>query len=287
MIAASLGHSPDVIAAANWAMGSAFAGLAGVLIVPIIYLEPTTLILLIIPAMSAALIGEFSSFPAHLRRGNGFRAWPTRSPKCSRYVSPSPAGRPPYLSSPSWPSSSSVVAAPTLRSLVLDKLSAVGSGRIRPVPVLVVFALGSWLVLSLGSAWTMAFTTTLGAAIVCRSVVVVTSCAGQLSLPSGPRWDGCTDRRQTGCPHAVPVGAGRRIGGDCDHRRRVWCTSPSDTGDHAGHRHPRARGLPVVCPSRQLQSTRAACRGSPSPLLTFGWDRNPLTHQPHTPSLCW
>ena len=178
MVAASLGHSPDVVAAANWAMGSALAGLAGVLIVPIIYLDPTTLILLIIPAMSAALIGEFSSFP--LTFGVAL-AFGVANSEINRYVS-----------EPGWSTAVPFLAIVAvlivrgrglpLRSLVLDKLSAVGTGRIRPLPVLVLFALGSWLVLSLGSAWTMAITTTLGAAIVCLSVVIVTGYAGQLSL---------------------------------------------------------------------------------------------------------
>jgi branched-subunit amino acid ABC-type transport system permease component len=39
------------------------AGLAGVLIAPITFLQPTTLVLLVIPAMAAALIGQFKSFP--------------------------------------------------------------------------------------------------------------------------------------------------------------------------------------------------------------------------------
>ena len=63
VIAASLGHSPDLIAAANWALGSALAAVAGVLIAPILFLEPTTIPLLVLPAMAAALLGQFASFP--------------------------------------------------------------------------------------------------------------------------------------------------------------------------------------------------------------------------------
>ncbi len=62
-VSASLGHSPDRIATINWALGGALAGLGGILIAPILFLEPTQLVLLVLPAMAAALLGGFSSFP--------------------------------------------------------------------------------------------------------------------------------------------------------------------------------------------------------------------------------
>ena len=62
--AATLGHSPHRVAAINWAIGSALAGLAGALIVPITGLGVTPLTLLVVPAFAAALLGGFSSFTA-------------------------------------------------------------------------------------------------------------------------------------------------------------------------------------------------------------------------------
>lgn len=64
LAAATLGHSPHRVAAMNWALGSALAGLAGVLIVPISGLGVTPLTLLVVPAFAAALLGGFSSFTA-------------------------------------------------------------------------------------------------------------------------------------------------------------------------------------------------------------------------------
>ena len=61
--AASLGRSPDAIAVTNWMIGAGLAGLAGVLIAPITFLDPNDLALLIVPAMAAALVGGFVSFP--------------------------------------------------------------------------------------------------------------------------------------------------------------------------------------------------------------------------------
>ncbi len=66
LVASTLGHSPDTVAALNWALGSALSGLAGILIAPAIGLEPTGLVLLVIPALSAALVGGFKSFPVTL-----------------------------------------------------------------------------------------------------------------------------------------------------------------------------------------------------------------------------
>lgn len=60
--AALLGFSPGLIAGANWALGSALAALAGILIAPIAGLDTATLTLLILPALAAALVGRFSSF---------------------------------------------------------------------------------------------------------------------------------------------------------------------------------------------------------------------------------
>ncbi|WP_226356056.1 ABC transporter permease [Pseudonocardia sp. ICBG601] len=60
--AALLGYSPDVIGAANWALGSMLAALAGVLFAPITALNIATLSLLVVPALAAALVGRFTSF---------------------------------------------------------------------------------------------------------------------------------------------------------------------------------------------------------------------------------
>ncbi len=59
---ALLGFSPDLISAGNWAFGSACAALGGVIIGPIVGLDISTLTLMIVPAVAAALLGGFRSF---------------------------------------------------------------------------------------------------------------------------------------------------------------------------------------------------------------------------------
>ena len=67
--AATLGKSPNVVACVNWAVGCVLAAVAGCLISPSIGLEPTTLSLLIVPALAAAVVGGFRSFPVSFLAG--------------------------------------------------------------------------------------------------------------------------------------------------------------------------------------------------------------------------
>ncbi|HEX2041061.1 MAG TPA: ABC transporter permease [Acidimicrobiales bacterium] len=60
--AASLGTPVERVAAANWALAGLLAGLGGILVAPITALNPTTYTLLVVPALAAALVGRLSSF---------------------------------------------------------------------------------------------------------------------------------------------------------------------------------------------------------------------------------
>jgi sulfate-transporting ATPase len=178
LVAASLGHSADRVAAINWALGSALAAVAGVLVAPLLLLEPTSLPLLVLPAMAAALLGRFASFPL------------TFLMALVVGVAESEITR--YVSAPGWPTAVPFVAVIVvlvwrgtslpLRSFVQDRLPAVSSGRIRPLAWIPVLAIVTLLVSSAGAQWALAWTTTLAVAIVGLSVVVVTGYAGQLSL---------------------------------------------------------------------------------------------------------
>ncbi|GAB09841.1 putative amino acid ABC transporter permease protein [Gordonia araii NBRC 100433] len=55
------GLSPNRIACANWALSSATAGLAGILIAPVATLSPFAYSLFLVPALAAALVGNFTS----------------------------------------------------------------------------------------------------------------------------------------------------------------------------------------------------------------------------------
>ncbi len=67
--AAAQGISPDLVATVNWVLGSMLAVLAAILIVNLTGLQVTGLTLLVIPALAAALVGGFRSFPLTLLGG--------------------------------------------------------------------------------------------------------------------------------------------------------------------------------------------------------------------------
>jgi sulfate-transporting ATPase len=55
------GLSPERIAIANWALSAGVAGLAGILIAPLTPLLPATYTLFVVPALAAAVVGNFSA----------------------------------------------------------------------------------------------------------------------------------------------------------------------------------------------------------------------------------
>ncbi|WP_433359779.1 ABC transporter permease subunit [Streptosporangium sp. CA-115845] len=177
--AASLGHSPDRIGTVNWAIGSGLAALAGAFIAPITFLQPTQLSLLVIPALAIGLVANFTSFPLVFAAGLGLGIVESLMAR--------------YVTTPGLSQSVPFVVVIMmlivrgrglpLRSHVLDRLPAVGSGRIRPIPVLVTFA-ALTLVLTqlLSTRWVDAFTVSMGFAVLCLSVVLIVGYAGQLSL---------------------------------------------------------------------------------------------------------
>ena len=178
LVASSLGHSPDTVAALNWGLGSALAGLAGILIAPAIGLEPTGLVLLVIPALSAALVGGFRSFPVTLI--------------AALVLGVAESEITGYVSTPGWQNAAPFLVVILilvirgeglpLRSFVLDRLPRVGTGRVHALPVLVAYLLILVLVFSSGPEWTQAIVYTAALGVVCLSVVVITGYAGQLSL---------------------------------------------------------------------------------------------------------
>ncbi|MFT4248275.1 MAG: ABC transporter permease, partial [Pseudomonas sp.] len=63
LVASTMGVNTNMIALLNWMVGAGAAGLAGVLLVPILgSLSPDPIVLLIIPTLAASMIGRFSSY---------------------------------------------------------------------------------------------------------------------------------------------------------------------------------------------------------------------------------
>ena len=178
---ASLGHSPEAVAALNWGLGAALAGLAGTMIAPITVLTPAGLSELVIPGLAAALLGGFASFPFALAGALGIGV--TES-LLVRFV------QVPGLSS-TIPFVAVILVlvirgrSLPLRSYLLTRLPPIGSGRIRWVPLTgfaALMAVLSLFVLPDTGNWQAGLAATFSVAIICLSVVVLTGYAGQLSL---------------------------------------------------------------------------------------------------------
>ncbi|MEU8860121.1 branched-chain amino acid ABC transporter permease/ATP-binding protein [Streptomyces umbrinus] len=177
--AASLGWSADLIAAANWGLGSALAGLTGILIVPVIGLSVTGLTTLLLSALAAALVGRFSSFPVTLAGGLVIGVVQSELTRFGSDVT-GLAASVPFL----------VIAlmlvargrALPLRGTFLERLPALGTGRVRPVPLALAVVTGLLLIGLSSPLWADAITNTLVLSLIILSIIVVTGYAGQVSL---------------------------------------------------------------------------------------------------------
>jgi ABC-type branched-subunit amino acid transport system ATPase component/branched-subunit amino acid ABC-type transport system permease component len=177
-VASTLGWSPDRVATINWALGSAIAGFAAILIAPIVTLQVTVMTSIILAATAAALVAGFRSFPLALIAGIGIGIAQT---ELNRYVSQPGFGESvPFIV---------IVAvlvlrgqAIPLRDHLLQRLPSVGTGRLRPLVLIPVVAIGGLIISQLNPSWTEAVTITVSYGIVLLSVVVLTGYAGQLSL---------------------------------------------------------------------------------------------------------
>ena len=176
--AAAVGVSPNYVAVVNWALGSAIACVAGILVVPIITLQVTSMTALVLAALAAALVGEFKSFP--IATAAGF-ALGIGQALVGRFADQDGLG-------PSLPFLVIIVMmvfrgrSLPLRDHFLQRLPMVGNGRM--AWDWTIFGCGAvvFIILTKDAKWIDAITVTLGAGIVLLSIVVLTGYAGQLSL---------------------------------------------------------------------------------------------------------
>jgi ABC-type branched-subunit amino acid transport system ATPase component/ABC-type branched-subunit amino acid transport system permease subunit len=196
--AAALGYSPDRIAMVNWAAGGALAAIAGVLVAPVLFLNVAALAFTVLRGLAAALLGSFRSFWWTLAGAFGIGVVEST---LTRYIENKGVFGPVVGESGLLFGKFTAVSVSRsvaflvivvvmvvggrslpLRSTILDRLPAVGTGRIS-VPGLVV-AVGATVAVLLTAPddWTLALTITMATAIVCLSLVVVTGFVGQLSL---------------------------------------------------------------------------------------------------------
>ncbi|MCW2997869.1 MAG: transporter related protein [Solirubrobacterales bacterium] len=177
--AAALGWSPERMSALTWAFGAGLAALAGILVAPVTQLSVTTLTLLVIPALAAALVGGFRSFGLTLLGGLGLGV---AEAEVGRYVHITGA-------SSAVPLLVIVVlllmrgSTLPLRGYVNDRPPGVGFGRLDPRLGAPAF-IGGLLLIGFGleADWLSAVVVLFAVGTILLSVVVLTGYAGQLSL---------------------------------------------------------------------------------------------------------
>lgn len=179
LAASTLGWSPDRIAVINWALGSALAGLAAILIAPIVSLQVAVMTNLVLAAMASALVAGFRSFPVAFVAGIGLGVIQTVAGRFTADIS--------GLST-SLPFVVIVLvlvfrgSSLPLRDFPLQRLPLIGTGKIRPSFVLLAGAVPAALIVLLSAAWVDALTVTLAIGLILLSIVLLTGYAGQFSL---------------------------------------------------------------------------------------------------------
>ncbi|HYC80315.1 MAG TPA: branched-chain amino acid ABC transporter permease/ATP-binding protein [Solirubrobacterales bacterium] len=176
--ASALGLSPDMVATLNWALGCGLAGLAAILIVPIVTLQPAVLTNLVLAATAAALVAGFRSFPIALVVGLIVGIAQT---EVTRYVEQTGVGTAiPFVLIVIW----LVIRgqALPLRDYLLQRLPTIGSGRINWPGVAIGTAVGAVLLSIMTPIWIDAITVTICIGVILLSIVVLTGYTGQLSL---------------------------------------------------------------------------------------------------------
>jgi len=179
------GISPERIAMANWAISAAVAGLAGILIAPLVPLIPGTYSLFIVPALAAAVLGRFSALLPAFVGGIGLGALQSvttlMKSRHSWFPDQGVAELLPLIL---------VLAAllvrskplPTRGTLLLQTLGRAPRPRASKVPGLVGVAIAVYALVATTGSYRNAVITSLIFAIISLSFVVVTGYCGQISL---------------------------------------------------------------------------------------------------------
>ena len=186
----TLGWSPDRLAALTWTMGGALAGLAAVLAAPLTGLSATTFTIVVtVAGLGAALLGGFHSFPWTFVGGLIIGVGEAMATKYGGDITDLLNQE--LITGLNRASAFLVIFLVVvvrgrglpLRSHVAARLPRLGTGQISARAV--VFASAVLLVLLFGvmdDPWARATYTSLAAAVMILSIVVITGYAGQISL---------------------------------------------------------------------------------------------------------
>ncbi|MFZ2174564.1 MAG: branched-chain amino acid ABC transporter permease/ATP-binding protein [Rhodococcus sp. (in: high G+C Gram-positive bacteria)] len=179
------GLSPQRIAFGNWALSTAVAGLSGILIAPIVPLIPVSYTLFIVPALAAALVGNFSSMGAAVAAGLGIGMLQSEMTYLQSSVSWFPQSGMAELVPLVMIFIFLVVRArplPSRGAVIMQTLGRAPRPRGLLVPTTVAATVAVCALVFSSGSMRAAIMTSLILAIISLSLVVVTGLAGQISL---------------------------------------------------------------------------------------------------------
>jgi branched-chain amino acid transport system permease protein len=186
-----LGFSPDVLAGANWVLSTMLAALLGVLVATVNgSIDPITITLLIVPALGAALLGNFTSFGLTTAAGLGIAMVATWVQFLStRSWFPHAGGAPIPGVKEAVPFLVIVVVLfvrgerlPTRATLETTHLPFAPRPSAVPAKLAIAAVVAAAGLLFLGPTWRLAITNSLVGIVICLSLVVLTGFVGQISL---------------------------------------------------------------------------------------------------------
>jgi sulfate-transporting ATPase len=177
---ATLGWSPDRVAGLNWALAGALSAFATIMLIPITGLSVGLSTELLLPALAAAVVGNFTSFPLTFagalligiaqgeiqRFGANINGLGDAVPFAAIILVVVLRGR-----------------ALPLRAFVAERLPKVTNGLTNWRKLIFWLVVGSVVLgFILPAGWVNAFTATITGAVVLMSIVAITGFAGQISL---------------------------------------------------------------------------------------------------------
>lgn len=189
-----LGHAPNRLAAAGWVLSSVLVGLLGILVSTVnTSVDPMTIVLLVVPALAAGLLGGFTSFGVTVAAGIAIsmgqglvQSWSLESWF-------------PHLDKSPLPGIEQIVPIVVIIAVLIARGSTIPTRATasalrmpfspRPnstqtilLKMLVVGAVGIVLLLTTSPPWRLGVTNTAISAVLAMSLVVVTGLVGQISL---------------------------------------------------------------------------------------------------------
>jgi branched-subunit amino acid ABC-type transport system permease component len=181
------GHSPSMLAAANWAIASVVGAGIGMLIAPVSGLVPSNFTLFVVPALGAALVGGLESIPLAAAGGiglgvlDGVVTWMSGQTWFPVVLQTGLQDAIPFVI---------VIVVLYFRGARIPERSTIVQQRLPRSPYprhvtaysVILGTAGLVLVVTLKGAWSFALTTSFISCILCLSYVVVTGYLGQISL---------------------------------------------------------------------------------------------------------